>query len=118
MTDKVIYDDDGTRAELDTDLDVIVLTSQPFWKKENTLLLTVKEIDAIHAAIHADDEPEPVEADCCGNCFFGRQSSHPDYVSCCFSAPQMICGSGTGWQEWDWAAVKPEKWCGEHRPKE
>ena len=68
MTDKVIYDDDGTRAELDTDLDVIVLTSQPFWKKENTLLLTVKEIDAIHAAIHADDEPEAVEADCCGNC--------------------------------------------------
>jgi len=118
MTDKVIYDDDGTRAELDTDLDVIVLTSQPFWKKENTLLLTVKEIDAIHAAIHADDEPEPVEADCCGNCracvtIADWKDDTRKIIRCHGGTP----AAGVLFED-RWAPVSPDDWCYQHRRKE
>ena len=115
MTDKVIYDDDGTRAELDTDLDVIVLTSQPFWKKENTLLLTVKEIDAIHAAIHAGDEPETE----CANCLYyfrklNPEKRHPGWGHCRRYAPRSYASERTN----EFPTVHANEWCGEYRPKD
>ena len=58
MTDDILIFDEGeTKALLDPDLDLIVLTSQPLLGSKDTLLITVSELDAIHTALHADDEP-------------------------------------------------------------
>ena len=52
------------------------------------VMLYPEEIDAIHASLHAGDEPEPEnEERTCGNCGFGKQWAYSDYHIDCRANP-------------------------------
>ena len=77
------------------------------------IMLDKYELDAIHAAIHADDEAEPVEADCCGNCFHADMIELPagSYGEDTVESP--MC------RRFPKSILKDDfEWCGEYRRKE
>lgn len=57
----------------------------------------------------------------CGNCRFSNvidkdhsQKEDGFSLECRRYAPRVICGSGTGFKEWEFPAVKASTWCGEY----
>ena len=83
-------------------------------------LVHKKHFDAIHAAIHAGDEPaeraEKVE-ECCESCLYGRNWGEPsrstDLGNCLKKLPNTV-----GVHSNRWPVVYKHEWCGEYRPKE
>ena len=118
MNEKVIYDEKGSVVAVSHSKRLIHIcaetsTSMGEHEKYNasSICLWAKELDAIHAAIHADDEPEP-EADCCGNC------------ACCVGGIRVSheCHGGhpaAGLLDADrWPPVELDEWCYQHHRKE
>ena len=70
--DILIYDNVETKALLDTELDIIVLTSAPLLNEKDTLLITIEELDSIYVAVHKDDEPVTEPEPSCRKCIYRR----------------------------------------------
>ena len=52
----------------------------------------------------------------CETCRFWYAGRHPrdkNKGQCRRHAPRNICGTGTGWSDWEWPATGPLAWCGE-----
>lgn len=84
--------------------------------------LDISEIDAIHdiihAAIHADDEPEPAEvAEKCLSCeYIDGHESNPIY-RCRRKSPRLFqMGTDEHRPQWGWPILEDTKGCGEHHP--
>jgi len=108
--EKVIYSDvHGKKAEY-LGSGVYRITSLAAWVQPTgdsaAIVIKKDNIDAIHAAIHADDEPEQVEA-CCGNCY--HIGNVFDDFGDCYRYPPTNNESKVG---------VDQRACGEHRPKE
>ena len=52
----------------------------------------------------------------CAICFWYRHKEGRNV--CCFNAPAMISGTGTGWSKWQWPIVEPDDVCSEISLKE
>ena len=79
-------------------------------------LVHKKHFDAIHAAIHAGDEPEAEpEADCCGNCYFGKNTVYPININWEDIGKEVLCRR---FPYIDQPCKEYTQWCGEHRRKE
>ena len=85
------------------------------------VMLYPEEIDAIHAALHAGDEPAPEpkkEERTCGGCkYFGNDDPYPCVGHCLRYAPRWLSGVGTGESEQLWPLIGDHHWCGEWEPK-
>ena len=114
--DILIYERGDTKAWLDTDLDLIVFSVKPMLSREDTILIAIEELDAIHAHIHKDDEPEPAEVagkEMCGSCRY-KEYEGSDFIKC-HRYPPTVYALNKGD---DFPFVAKADWCGEHRPKE
>lgn len=72
---------------------------------------SLEQYHAIHAAIHADDEPAVAEKATCGSCeyFIGNM--------CRRYPPVSVYSPPYGDDPLPWSpAVFEDEWCGEHRP--
>ena len=115
----VIYDIGGTKVTENIVGHYIVESIDGVIRSyaRRSILLTLEEIDAIHAAIHADDEPEAEPVECCENCRFARKWWPPQETGQQWGKCHRECPSGHYDNE-RWGNIELSDWCGEHRRKE
>jgi len=116
MEENIIYENNTTKVILDGPIPIFIISGllndyQDEPEGSAAILLYPEELAAIHAAIHADDEPAVAEKATCGSCeyFIGNM--------CRRYPPVSVYSPPYGDDPLPWSpAVFEDEWCGEHRP--